>query len=687
VRGGEIAELARQAGLAVEWTNAAGEPQKVTSDALKPILKALGLPCDTPAEIAESEDHLAASVARLPAMVTADVNKEILLPIEGGRRGRITFENGAQCDVTLETRGSQRSALPALPEPGYHVLHVGDEAMTLAVAPQRCFTVLDVAPGEKLWGLSVQLYGLRRRGDGGIGDTTALGMLAKGAARHGADAIALSPTHALFGAVPSKFSPYSPSNRLMLNPLLADPSCLFGCDRVASLDDANGGIESSSLVDWPTAAAHKHRLLRRLFDDFLRRLRSHPDDSLAKDFYDFRHDGAGMLDAHARFEALHAEQTSRAPQRASWRDWPADLRDPASAAVAAFAAAHENEVLFHIFLQWVADRSFLAAQTEARSAGLRIGLIADLAIGMESGGSHAWARQSDLLTGLSIGAPPDLFNPKGQDWGLTTFTPRALAGCGFEPFVATLRAAMRHSGGVRIDHAMGLRRLWIVPEGASPREGAYLIYPFDDLLRLFRLESFRHRAIVIGEDLGTVPKGFRERLAVAGVAGMDVLWFARESDEFLSPEGWRSDALAMTSTHDLPTVAGWWRGHDIALREGLGLLLSHTAKDERDARAKDRKLLWQAFRAANATSAAAPPPDNTRPVVDAAVAFVAQTPAPLVLLPLEDALGLEEQPNLPGTVGEHPNWRRRYPKEADKIFEDPVVVARAKTLAKRGGRQ
>jgi 4-alpha-glucanotransferase len=475
----------------------------------------------------------------------------------------------------------------------------------------------------------------------------------------------------------------------MFNPLFADPGALFGPDRIAATASATKrtSLESVPLVDWPAAAAQKRECLRRLFDEFWPRLKSDPEDSLTKDFLEFRRSGADMLEGHARFEALHAEQLTRDPQRSGWRDWPAELRDPANGAVGSFAAAHEREVLLHIFLQWVADRSLMAAQAEARSAGLRIGLIADLAVGMESGGGHAWVRQRDLLGGLSIGAPPDIFNAKGQDWGLTTFSPRALTGRGFEPFLATLRAAMRHAGGVRIDHAMGLTRLWVVPEGASPSEGAYLTYPLDDLLRLIRLESFRHRAIVIGEDLGTVPEGFREKLAEAGIAGMDVLWFAREKDEFLPPERWRHDAVAMTSTHDLPTVAGWWGGYDISLREEFKLLGASTAEDEQRTRETGRTCLWEAFRAAGVTSAAAPPsPENTAPVVDAAVAFVAQTPSPLVLLPLEDALGLKEQPNLPGTVNEHPNWRRRYPKTADKIFDDPAVAARAKTLAERGAR-
>ena len=290
---------------------------------------------------------------------------------------------------------------------------------------------------------------------------------------------------------------------------------------------------------------------------------------------------------------------------------------------------------------------------------MRIGLISDVAVGMNPGGSHAWSRPQDLLLGLSVGAPPDLFNTRGQDWGLTAFSPQALLSTGFEPFIATLRAAMRAAGGVRIDHAMGLTRLWLVPRGAPPSEGAYLTYPLDDLLRLIALESHRHRAIVIGEDLGTVEPEFRERMAQAGIAGMDVLWFQRDGKKFLPPAKWRRDAVAMTSTHDLPTVAGWWRGADIETRAKLGL--ADEAR-ERKERAQDRKSLWSAFRKDGVTTKTMPPSSEPAPAVDAAVAFTAQSPAPLALIPIEDVLGLTEQPNLPGTIDEHPNWRRRLQK-------------------------
>jgi len=295
---------------------------------------------------------------------------------------------------------------------------------------------------------------------------------------------------------------------------------------------------------------------------------------------------------------------------------------------------------------------------------------------MDRAGSHAWARQSDLLMGLSIGAPPDAFNPHGQDWGLTGFSPSALVATGFDPFLATLRAALAHAGGVRIDHIMGLMRLWLIPRGQPAGEGAYLAYPLEDLLNLLALESHRHRAVVIGEDLGTVPPGFRSRLRRAGIAGMDVLWFERTRLHFRKPSRWRADAVAMTTTHDLPTVAGWWSGEDIRTRRALGL----GAPGEEQARQQDRTRLWRAFTGAGVAGSLSapeqPPTDQPAPAVDAALGYVAKAPSPLMLAPLEDLLGLAEQPNLPGTIDEHPNWRRRLEPPARELFEAPAVRAR-----------
>ena len=310
-----------------------------------------------------------------------------------------------------------------------------------------------------------------------------------------------------------------------------------------------------------------------------------------------------------------------------------------------------------------------------------IGLIADLAVGADSGGSHCWSRQEETLIGLTVGAPPDLLAPKGQNWGLAAFSPRGLVKNGFGAYLEMLRAAMRHAGGVRIDHAMGLARLWVVPEGAESSEGAYLHFPLQDMLRLIALESSRHRAIVLGEDLGTVPEGFQDALQAAAVLGMRVLWFERNEHGFTPPRTWSRGAAAMTSTHDLATVAGWWTGRDLEWRSRLDLMGDEAnVRREHDERTRDRGLLWAAFRESGAAQEEPPAPEHPMPAVDAAVRHMGTAACDLVMLPVEDALGSVEQPNLPGTLDQHPNWRRRLPGFADDLLDRPDVIGRLDAL-------
>ncbi|WP_421996848.1 4-alpha-glucanotransferase [Reyranella sp.] len=620
----DVLDRAREVGIAVDWTDVAGRQQRVPTEVLRRLLDAIG---DT------------ARPAGVPPLVTARVGQRIVLPDDAvlatDRPAELALEQGDVKALRLRD-----GALPGIATPGYHRLRFGDREIVFAVAPRRCVTVQDVAGGRRLWGVAAQIYGLRRPGDGGIGDAGAVRDLAEAAARHGADAVALSPVHSLFPHEPHRSSPYSPSSRLFMNPLYADPRV------VAELEGETGEVPVADLIDWTDAGAAKFAHLRRLFAHF-----DAGHTALAAEFERFVEQGGEILRQHAQFEAEQAGPAAAGGER------------------------------YHLFLQWITARSFAAAQQGARDAGMRIGLISDLAIGMDRAGSHAWSRRSDLLLGLSIGAPPDLFSPEGQDWGLTGFSPGALVAHGFEPFLATLRAALAHAGGVRIDHIMGLMRLWLIPLGRPAAEGAYLAYPFEDLLRLLALESHRHRAVVIGEDLGTVPPGFRAHLRRAGISGMDVMWFERTRLSFRRSSRWRADAVAMTTTHDLPTVAGWWSGEDIRTRRALGM-----AAEAPDERARDRSRLWRAFAAAGVGGATPPPEDRPAAAVDAALAYVAQSPAALMLAPLEDLLGLSEQPNLPGTIDEHPNWRRRLQPMARDIFAAPEVAARADLINRhRGG--
>lgn len=677
-----LLDLARLAGISPDWKDAFGRPQVVPAESLAAILAALGLPAGSASQIADSRARLEAEArAETPPLVTADAGSPVRIPMpspEGTLRYRLTLEGGGLIEGVAETAGGLLH-VPAIERPGYHVLEAGDTLLTIAVAPDRCFGAADAAGRQdaRLWGLAVQLYALRRSGDFGIGDFSALSQLAVKAADQGASALVLSPVHAGFAADPHHFSPYAPSSRQFLNPLHADPHVVFGGPAVeaavAGLDRADeiGSLERAAMVDWPVAGPIKLAILRHLYDQALPRM-----PELLADYQAFRRAGGPALEGHARFEAIHEVQFRADPSRRHWRSWGNGLNQPESAAVEAFARQHPDEVGFHAFLQWVADRSLAQAQDAARSAGMSIGLISDLAVGTDGGGSQAWSRQADMLIGLSVGAPPDLLNGLGQNWGLSAFSPRALVRSGFSAFREMIVAAMAHAGGVRIDHVMGLKRLWVVPDGFAATAGAYIAYPFEDLIRIVALESRRHRAIVIGEDLGTVPEGFREVLAQRGILGMKVLWFERHADGgFTGARHYSGDAIAVTGTHDLPTVTGWWKGRDIDWRVPLGIMgEGQNEATERATRTEDRKAIWRTI-APDGTDRHAPPeaPDV---VLDAALAFIGRTPAPLAVIPVEDALALDEQPNLPGTVDEHPNWRRRLRPQAADLLDDPQVRRR-----------
>ena len=651
-----LAALAEAAGVAPRWRDFEGEWHEVAEGTLRAVLAAMDLPAETDAQMAESRAGLAEEGARLPPLLTATVGEPIRVPIEGPFT--LVLEGGGR-----EVRGRvEGGVIPAVAVAGYHSLDVAGREAVLAVAPRRGFTAADAAPGRRAWALAVQLYALRRTGDGGLGDFRALQDLVGPAARLGASAIAISPVHAQFSADPERFSPYSPSSRIQLNVLHA----------AIDLPPAAARLERERLVNWPEAARVRLAAMREAY-------RTAGAEELEQ-FALFRGASGEPLQNHATFEALHAREF--AAGRWHWRTWAPELQDPGNVAVQDFARAHADEVGLHAFMQFLADRSLRGAQEAARAAGMSIGLIADLAVGADSGGSHCWSRQAEILPGMSIGAPPDLLSANGQNWGLAAFSPVGLKRHGFRAFLEMLRHAMRHAGGVRIDHALGLARLWVVPDGGSAKEGAYIAFPLDDLLRLIALESKRNRAIVLGEDLGTIPEGFQDRLAAAGTLGMRVLWFEKRHNLFTDPRSWTRAAAAMTSTHDLATVAGWWTGRDLEWRGKLGVSGGPEKQAQEEAeRVRDRGTLWAAFHHSGAAAGPVPAAEATDEVADAAVRHLATAACDLVIIPVEDVLALAEQPNLPGTLDEHPNWRRRLDEQAVNLLDSPRVASRLAPLS------
>ncbi|HVA56242.1 MAG TPA: 4-alpha-glucanotransferase [Gammaproteobacteria bacterium] len=676
-----LAELATALGIQVHWTDINGRKQTVSANSLRALVAALGYPGGTARQLVKSHKYVAQthSTHTLPPLLTAVSGRPINLTEQHSvnhkpRTFRIELEDGSVVDGHL---GKSGDALPAIRLPGYHRLHIGKETTVLALAPKHCYSIRDNAPARaKRWGLAAQVYALRRDGDGGIGDFGALLELTRTVGSAGADALAISPVHAMFSAALQRRSPYSPSSRRLLNILMIDPHECFSDAEISAAAGYAGlkaakQLEAAPLIDWPAAAQRKLALLHQLY------LHSKQGNAqLTAGFESFLAAGGQVLHQHARFEVLYARY--QAMDREDWRTW----RETNAVSSDETASSVSDEMRFHMFLQWLAARGLERAQRGARAAGMSVGLIGDLAVGSDPTGSDAWSMQDQMLDGVTIGAPPDSFNLEGQSWGLTAFSPLAMRAHGYRGFLEVLRAAMQHCGGVRIDHVMNLMRLWLVPRGAKPIDGAYITYPMQDLLRLVALESHRHRCLVIGEDLGVVPAGFRNQLQHAGILGLDILLFKRGKDgrRFLSSRQWRRNAVAMTTTHDLPTLSGWWRGGDINIRQRIGILDTGDARLERERRAFDRGALTHAIRAvlpgSNLTRES-----NADSFVESAIGFVGASRCELALLPLEDVFALDSQPNVPGTIDEYPNWRLRLPAPAPILLNSDSTRQRLHTLA------
>ncbi len=672
-----LAQLAAAAGLSLHWTDANGRGQYVSAEAQRPLLEALGLPAHSAQQVegslAELQEQQRSSV--LEPLLTLEQGQMLALGehFSGHSPFQLELEDGRRIDAHLDGDGN----LPPINDCGYQRLRIADQEITLAVTPGLCPDVRELTGQARSWGLTAQLYALRREHDGGLGDTLALETLVRQAAVKGADALAISPVHAMFAACPEQYSPYSPSSRLFFNTLHAAPGSLLGEAAVqeaiaaCGLQDELRRLESLELIDWPAVAHSRQRLLRHLHQ----RLATLPA-WLQADFARFCLQGGEALRQHCRFEALHSHMLGSG-QSGDWRNWPRHYRDPQHPAVQRFASQYPGEVDFHAFGQWLIARGLQRVQAVARDAGMGVGIIADLAVGADAAGSQAWSRQAELLPELTVGAPPDVLNRAGQDWGVSAFSPSGLRQHGFAAFIEMLQANLAHAGGIRIDHVMGLQRLWVIPHGAPSEAGAYLNYPFTDLLRLLTLESSRHRALVIGEDLGTVPPGLREELARRNILGMRVLLFEQHDGRFIPPAQWPDDALAVTTTHDLPSIGGWLNGRDIDWREQAEHCSTAQSTEDRLGRARESAALVDALVDAGQL-ASTDSLDEER--LAASIGFLGSTPAPLVLLPLEDLTGQLEQPNLPGPGAIHPNWRRRLAQPTSGLLEQAGAARRLQRL-------
>lgn len=640
--------LADAAGLARLWQDANSEDQVVPDAALATILDALGYPAESDAQARASLAALEAEERQAPVFLSVDVDDALTLPeaLAQASTGELQLEDGSSRSLVIEG-----GILPPVAEPGYHRLRIDGHELVLAVAPRRCLLPSEL-PGAgkgKLWGTAIQIPSLHDR-PSAYGDFGDLRSAVRLFAERGADAVAISPVHAPAAGQGESFSPYSPSSRLFLNPAFADVP-------------GAGSSEGGELIDWPIGLSERRQALRAAH--------AQSSEDQRAQAQAWAQEQGPALRRQALFDALSCHF-----EGAGWGDWPSDFHDPDGAAATAFAAEHANEIGFHLYAQWLADQSLAAVQREAKAGGMAVGLIADLAVGIDPGGSDAWALQGAMLEGLTIGAPPDPLGPLGQNWGLTSFSPRGLRQSAFAPWIATIRTALRHAGGIRIDHAFGLARLWVVPAGAAASEGAYLAYPFEDLLRILALESHRAGAVIVGEDLGTRPPGFVEPVVERGVLGMRVLWFERDEDgDFIPAEDFPEQALAMTGTHDVATVAGWWRGRDLDWNRKLGRG-GGDWQDEEKRRMADRKALWSTI----GNGAAMPAQDDPAPVVEAALRHLGGTPSALTIVPLEDLLALDEQPNLPGTIDEHPNWRRRLSGPLADLLAEPATARRISAL-------
>jgi len=680
--GAILGRLADTAGISGTWYEVDGTRHVVGDDTKRALLAGMGLPAGDEREAWQTLERFAEERDRrpLPYAATGWVGAPVTLavPLAAGLTPRpialtITGPDGQvrplriaadQAEIAPATASDGRPhqiwriRLPDLPAGRYRVARedAPSALCALTVAPGQCFLPATLANGGRRFGIAAQLYSLRRLGDQGIGDFTTLGRIGALAGGAGAAALAINPLHAMFPDQRERASPYQPSDRRFLDPIYLD------LGKVAHEDDpAWRALSAARNVDYDGVWRLKRAALEKAFAAF---------DPQSPAFRNFVASGGEALRQFAAFQAISETRPGQ-----DWRRWSGGLADAGSQAAEDFAAAHSDRVLFHQYLQYLCDDHLAGAAAEAGSGGLTLGLIRDLAVGAAPDGAEVWAQPALFATGMSVGAPPDPLAPQGQVWGLPPPNPLAMERTGFAAFADMLRANMRHAGGLRIDHVMGLTRLFWVPEGADGGDGAYVSYPLQHLLAQVTLESAGARCLVIGEDLGTVPDGLRARLADAEMLGYRVLLLEREGLGFRQPDVYPARSMACVTTHDLPTFAGWWGDADIEELEQIGHLRGDEVSGALERRDSEKAALVAALKGqglpAKIDEANDPPPDVLTSVHD----YVARSPAVLVMAQADDLAGERVSVNLPGTDRERPNWRRKVGISVDALLGTEAAAA------------
>ena len=706
-----LQQLVEMRGIETQYVDAWGKPATIAESSKAKLLNTLGYDTSSDEKIQSqiTQDIKSVWLSPLnPVQVvrnTQEINLAVRLPIElvnDDHTLTVTCENGdvlthqfTPVDQEMTTMAHIDDVefheyvvtLPLDLPLGYHdvALSADDDEFArsrLIVAPEACYTPNEIKEGKKIWGLSVQLYCVRSEKNWGIGDFSDLALLIEKAAGVGADFIGLNPIHALYPANPNACSPYGPSSRRWLNYLYIDVTAIDGYDdasvqAVVNSDEFKATLEHArnvEHVDYEAVAHVKLAALKAVFDVYdAKYLRKSTKQNKA--FKAFVEAGGESLDMLAVYDALQSHLKAEGKDSWGWPVFPQDYKDYYNPAVAKFKSANEQDVKFYLFLQWIAAQQLELASNKATDAGMTIGLYRDLAVGVSEGSAEIWGNKDLYCTGASVGAPPDILGPLGQNWGLPPMDPRKLYEQGYQPIIDLFASNMASSGSLRIDHVMALLRLWWVVKGDNAKDGGYVYYPVDDLLGILALESHRNQSLVIGEDLGTVPEEIRSKLADNGVYSYRVFFFEQAEDGgFFSPSHYPVQSMSTLTTHDMPTLIGYWHCLDLELGKEIGLYPTEEILQTLYAdRHENKQAILDTLHGHGSIG------DNVgrdvnhtgmnRELNNGMQVHMAGGSSALLSLQLEDWLEMDKPVNIPGTFDEYPNWRRKLTENIESMFD------------------